>query len=192
VLDCRYLDTGAMYRAVAYAYARQKPASLDAFLAEVPLRFSFGAVTAILLGEEEISEGIRHPDISLLASSLSQDGRVRAYLTRIQRGLGEEGGIVVEGRDTGSVVFPGADIKFYLDAPIEERARRRYRELAAVNPGEDEGKVREEMEKRDAADATRDLAPLIRPVGAFYVDTMGKTIEEVVDLLEGHVRQARK
>jgi cytidylate kinase len=181
-----------MYRAVAYAYARQRPASLDAFLAEVPLRFSFGAVTAIFLGEEDISEQIRNPDISLLASSLSQDARVRAYLTEIQRGLGEDGGIVVEGRDTGSVVFPRADVKFYLDAHIEERARRRHRELAAINPGEDEGKVRDEMEKRDAADSTRDLAPLIRPEGAIYVDTTGKTIEEVVNALEGHVRQARK
>ena len=181
-----------MYRAVAYAYVREKPASIEAFLAGVPLTFSFGAKTAIFLGEEEISEEIRTPDISLLASSLSQDARVRAYLTGIQRGLGEDGGIVVEGRDTGSVVFPRADVKFYLDAHIEERARRRHRELAATNPGEDEGKVREEMERRDKADSTRDLAPLIRPVGAFYVDTTGKTIEEVVDLLAGHVREATR
>ncbi len=192
MLGCQYLDTGAMYRAVAYAYARQRPASLDAFLAAVPLRFTFGAAPAIFLGEEEISERIRTPDISLLASSLSQDARVRAYLTGIQRGLGEDGGIVVEGRDTGSVVFPRADVKFYLDARIEERARRRHRELTAINPGEDEEKVREEMEKRDAADSTRDLAPLIRPEGAFYVDTTGKTIEEVVHVLEGYVREATR
>ena len=92
---------------------------------------------------------------------------------------------MAEGRDTGSVVFPDADVKFYLDADIAERARRRHVELAAVDPREDIAKVREEMERRDRADSERDIAPLVRPKDAVYVDTTGKTIDEVVDALEG-------
>lgn len=186
----RYLDTGAMYRAVAYAYARQKPADLDAFLAGLSLKFSFDSTTAVSLDGEDISERIRTPDMALLASALSQDARVRAYLTRMQRESGKEGGIVAEGRDTGSVVFPDADVKFYLDADITERARRRHVELAATNPGEDAGKVREEMERRDRADSERDIAPLVRPRDAVYVDTTGKTIDDVVDALKARVKEA--
>jgi cytidylate kinase len=186
----RYLDTGAMYRAVAYVYARQKPAELDAFLAGLSLKFSFDSTTAVSLDGEDISERIRTPDVALLASALSQDARVRAYLTRMQRESGKEGGIVAEGRDTGSVVFPDADVKFYLDADITERARRRHAELAAANPGEDAGKVREEMERRDRADSERDIAPLVRPRDAVYVDTTGKAIDDVVDALKARVKEA--
>ncbi len=186
----RYLDTGAMYRAVAYAYARQKPADLDTFLAGLSLKFSFDSTTAVSLDGEDISERIRTPDIALLASALSQDVRVRTYLTRMQREAGKDGGIVAEGRDTGSVVFPDADVKFYLDADITERARRRHAELAAVHPGEDAGKVREEMERRDRADSERDIAPLVRPRDAVYVDTTGKTIDDVVDALKARVSEA--
>jgi cytidylate kinase len=186
----RYLDTGAMYRAVAYAYSRQKPADLDAFLAGLSLTFSFDSTTAVSLDGEDISERIRTPDVALLASALSQNVRVRAYLTQMQRRIGKDGGIVAEGRDTGSVVFPDADVKFYLDADITERARRRHGEVEAVNPGEDIGKVREEMERRDRADSERDIAPLVRPRDAVYVDTTGKAIDDVVDALKARVDKA--
>ncbi len=173
-----------MYRAVAYAYSKRGPPDLDAFLAGLSLDFSFDGYAAVSLDGRISRSEIRTPEISLLASSLSQDGRVRAYLTRMQRQIGEAGGIVAEGRDTGSVVFPGADVKFYLDADIAERARRRHLELAADERGEDMEKVREEMEKRDRADSERDIAPLVRPEGALYIDTTGKTIEEVVQVLK--------
>lgn len=188
----RYLDSGAMYRAVAYAYSRQRPTDLDAFLAGLSLEFRFDGKAAVSLNGQDITERIRTPEVSLLASSLSQDRRVRTYLTRMQREIGEPGGIVVEGRDTGSAVFPGAEVKFYLDADIAERARRRHRELAAGGRGGDLERVREEMERRDRADSERDIAPLVCPEGALYVDTTGKTIEEVVEVLENHVRRASK
>jgi cytidylate kinase len=108
----------------------------------------------------------------------------------MQRRIGKDGGIVAEGRDTGSVVFPDADVKFYLDADITERARRRHVEVEAVNPGEDIGKVREEMERRDRADSERDIAPLVRPRDAVYVDTTGKAIDDVVDALKARVDKA--
>jgi CMP/dCMP kinase len=187
-LRYRYLDTGAMYRGVAFAYGLAS-GDIDDFLAKVSLSFSFESVTRVFLDGEDISDKIRTPEMSLQASALSQDGRVRTYLTRKQREVGREGGIVVEGRDTGSVVFPDADLKFYLDADIAERAKRRYLEIAAKEPGEDMEKVKAEMEKRDRDDSLRDIAPLTKPDGAFCIDTTGKTIDEVVALLEGHARQ---
>ncbi len=97
----------------------------------------------------------------------------------------------MEGRDTGSVVFPDADVKFYLDADINERAKRRHLEQAARAEGDDFQKVKEQMERRDRDDSERDIAPLVRPEGAVYVDTTGKGIDEVVEMLRRHVEQAR-
>ena len=130
-LGYRYLDTGAMYRGVAFARQLSPSGSIEDFVAGVDLSFVYGETTRVFLQNEDISDRIRTPEISLLASALSQDARIRTYLTEKQRETGKEGGIVVEGRDTGSVVFPEADVKFYLDADIEERARRRCLELAS-------------------------------------------------------------
>jgi cytidylate kinase len=185
----RYLDTGAMYRAVAYAYSKRRPQDMEAFLRGLALDFAFDGVVTVHLDGDDISEKIREPEIALLASSLSQDRRVRDHLTGLQREIGRAGRIVAEGRDTGSVVFPHADVKFYLDADIAERARRRHAE-SAESGGPRDGEVRKEMEKRDRADSERALAPLVMPEGAVYVDTTGKGIEEVVGMLEAVVREA--
>jgi cytidylate kinase len=190
-LGYTYMDTGAMYRAVAYAYTREKnQPDLEPFLRELVLRFVFGDETQVFLDGEDISRKIRDPEISLLASALSQDLRVRKYLTKLQREMGKDGGIVLEGRDTGSVVFPDADVKFFLDADVNERAGRRYRELLARSPGEDLERVKEEMQKRDKDDSERDIAPLTRPDGALYVDTTGLDVEGVVCILKERVEQA--
>jgi cytidylate kinase len=189
-LGYRYLDTGAMYRGIAFAYRMASTKSISEFLAGLRLSFSFERTTRVFLDGVDISDKLRTPDISLLASSFSQDREVRTYLTQKQRETGLDGGIVVEGRDTGSVVFPQADVKFYLDADIAERARRRHLELAGKEKGEDLTKVKEEIEKRDRDDSRRDIAPLIKPDGAFCIDTTGMTIEEVVLLLERHVRRS--
>jgi cytidylate kinase len=190
-LGYTYMDTGATYRAVAYAYTREKnQPDLEPFLRELVLRFVFGDETQVFLDGEDISRKIRDPEISLLASALSQDLRVRKYLTKLQREMGKDGGIVLEGRDTGSVVFPDADVKFFLDADVNERAGRRYRELLARSPGEDLERVKEEMQKRDKDDSERDIAPLTRPDGALYVDTTGLDVEGVVCILKERVEQA--
>jgi len=191
LMGYKYLDTGAMYRGIAYAHLKaEQPHDLEKFLGTVELRFSFDGAVTVFLDGEDISERIRTSEISLLASSLSQDRRVRAFLTTMQREMGKNGGIVVEGRDTGSVVFPDAEVKFYLDAHIEERARRRHLELESRKAGSNLDEVKEEMERRDRDDSERDIAPLVRPEGAVYIDTTGKTVEEVVDLLASHIRQA--
>jgi cytidylate kinase len=190
-LGYSYLDTGAMYRAVAYAYARgPDPSDLELFLRDLVLHFVFDTQTQVFLDGEDISRHIRTPEISLLASRLSQDPRVRRYLTKMQRDMGKDGGVVLEGRDTGSVVFPDAEVKFFLDADVNERARRRHVELAARSAGDDLGKVKEEMQKRDRDDSERDIAPLIRPEGALYVDTTGLDIAHVVRILEERVKEA--
>jgi CMP/dCMP kinase len=185
-----YVDTGAMYRAVAYAYRREKrPADLEPFLDSLSLRFEFGTETRVFLDGEDISKGIREPDVSMLASALSQDPRVRTYLTRLQREMGKDGGVVLEGRDTGSVVFPDAELKFYLDADLRERARRRLIELQGRNQGAVPEQVEGEMLKRDRDDSERDIAPLTRPEGAYYIDTTGLDIEGVIRVLREHVER---
>ena len=181
-----------MYRAVAYAYAVRKPADMDAFLAGLVLEFSFDKATSVSLDGRDITREIRTDEVSMLASSLSQDVRVRAYCTWMQRRIGEAGGIVAEGRDTGSVVFPGAQVKFYLDADLAERARRRHLESSGGGAAPGVERVKEEMERRDRADSERDIAPLVRPEGAIFVDTTGKTVGEVVAVLEARVREALK
>ncbi len=181
-----------MYRGVAYAYARSKPDNVEAFLANLQLAFSFDGAATVSLDGEDISGKIRTPRITSLASSLSQDIRVRAYCTAIQREIGKGGGVVVEGRDTGSVVFPDADVKFYVDADIRERARRRYLELKAGNPDTDIRTVEQEIAKRDRDDSQRAIAPLIRPEGAVAIDTTGRTVDEVVDLMREYVKKAEK
>jgi CMP/dCMP kinase len=191
-LGYTYMDTGAMYRAVAYAYAREEgQPDLEPFLRDLILRFVFGKETQVFLDGEDISRKIRDPEISLLASALSQDPRVRKYLTQIQREMGKDGGIVLEGRDTGSVVFPDADVKFFLDADANERARRRYRELSSSNAGGDLESVKQEMQKRDKDDSERDIAPLTRPEGALYVDTTGLDIDGVVGILKERIAQTQ-
>jgi CMP/dCMP kinase len=196
-LGYEYMDTGAMYRAVAYAYTgeKQKP-DLEPFLRRLALRFIFGKPMQVFLNGEDISLKIRTPEISMLASALSQNPHVRNYLTAIQRELGKEGGVVLEGRDTGSVVFPDAEVKFYLDADVEVRARRRHLELSAGAPNQAAAdvleRVKKEIEKRDRDDSEREIAPLIRPQGAYYVDTTHLDAEAVVRILKQHVEQTSR
>ncbi len=196
-LGYEYMDTGAMYRAVAYAYSREgKKPDLERFLRGLALKFIFGSPTQVFLNGEDISQAIRAPEISMLASALSQDSRVRKFLTAMQRELGKDGGVVLEGRDTGSVVFPDAEVKFYVDADVEVRARRRHLELSSGTPGDADGdalgRVRKEIEKRDKDDSEREIAPLVRPQGAQYVDTTRLDPEEVVRLLKQRVEQASR
>ena len=195
-----YIDTGAMYRGVAFAYLkRQKefgvrssefgenPETMAEFLKVLSLRFEFGKETRVYMDGKDISKEIREPAISMLASKLSQNRMVREYLYEMQRDQGKAGGIVLEGRDTGSVVFPNAHVKFYLDANPEERAKRRHAELFSKGTTVDMRSVKEDMERRDKNDTERDLAPLIVPEGALYVDTSGLDAEGVVKVLYEHI-----
>lgn len=205
-LSYRYIDTGAMYRGVACAFIRRKKrcggcdAGVDgagdlpgreemaALLDSLTLRFDFGEETKVFLDGEDISEEIREPAVSLLASRLSQSELVRDRLSHMQRAEGKSGAVVLEGRDTGSVVFPDAHAKFYLDAGPETRAVRRHLELSAKGHVPDLSTVKDEMARRDRNDSERSLAPLVIPEGAVYIDTTGLDAQGVVDVLLKHVR----
>ncbi len=183
-----YIDSGAIYRGIAYAYkARNDGAPVEKLLCDLPLTFEFGENTRVKLSGKDISQEIREPDISLLASSLSQQQPVRDYANSVQRRLAADRNAVLEGRDTGSVVFPDADMKFYLDARPDERANRRYAELASKGSPSAMATVEEEMKKRDTDDSTRAIAPLIIPDGAIIIDTTGKDIEGVLKVMLTHI-----
>jgi len=189
-LGYRLLDTGAIYRAVALVAKRRGVAWTDApALAEVAraldITFDFVDDTnhVFLAGADE-SAAIRTPEISQGASQVSAHRAVRDALLELQRRLGAGGGVVVEGRDTGTVVFPAAEAKFFLTASEEERARRRAAELGG---SVDLGKTLAEIRERDQRDASRDVAPMVPAPDAVLVDSSTQTLEQVVDSLAGQV-----
>jgi cytidylate kinase len=163
---------------------------IEDLLKDLHIRFEFKNETKVFLDGINISRAIRDPEISLLASALSQQMSVREYLYKVQREIGKNGSVVLEGRDTGSVVFPGAQIKIYLDAHTEERAKRRHLELTTKGNAQELGKVKEEMVQRDKNDSERDIAPLVMPENAKYIDTTGIGIAGVMSIILKHVGTA--
>jgi cytidylate kinase len=198
-LGLSYLDTGAMYRAVAYAARARGIDAEDAgavskLASELHLEFrTIGGKTHLFLDGTDVEGEIRTPEVSRLVSPVSRHEGVRRAMVRIQRRAGARGGVVAEGRDTGSVVFPHAEVKVFLVADIEARARRRLDQLKRQGVEEDIGAIRRNILDRDAMDSGRALSPLVKPAGAFTVDTSGLTIESQVALIETEVfRQAER
>jgi cytidylate kinase len=180
------LDTGAIYRSVALV-ARQRGIAWDdaVHLAEVArdlaIEFRFlGDTNSVFVAGEDVSEAIRTPEISQGASQVSAHGPVRAALLDLQRRLGEGGGVVVEGRDTGTVVFPHAHAKFFLSATDEERARRRVEELRLAGKPVDFAVTLAEIRERDHRDSSRDVAPMRAADDAVTIDSSTMSIEDVV------------
>jgi cytidylate kinase len=174
-LGFRFLDTGAMYRAVAWKARKlglADPAAIAPMIRATRLSMEPGRVAC---DGEDVTAAIRDPKITAAVKPIADSPECRDELVRMQREIGREGGLVTEGRDQGSVVFPDAEFKFYLDATLDVRAARRHREQ-----GGDFGAVRVSMEKRDAEDRTRKVGPLVKPSGAVLVDTSGLTVEGVV------------
>ncbi len=185
-LGYRYIDTGALYRGVALAarnanIAMDDDAALAALCARQELRFMRDdAGCRLYNGDEDIEDKIRTPEISMLASAISARAVVRRYLLEVQRRFGREKGAVFEGRDMGTVVFPDADVKFFLDAPLSVRARRRHLELADRCDQTLEG-VLKDMQLRDHNDQTRELAPLKPAADAIVIPSERYTPEGVVE-----------
>jgi cytidylate kinase len=185
-LGYRYIDTGALYRGVAMAAISSglKPDDDNGFLAmfnTVKLYFVPGeAGLRLFLNGSDITDQIRTPEISMAASAVSARPVVRNFLLNLQRDLGRDKNVVFEGRDMGTVVFPDADVKFFLDASLTTRAKRRFRELAPTTPQSLEG-VETDMRRRDENDSSRDLAPLKAAEDAIRIDSTDLTIEEVVE-----------
>jgi cytidylate kinase len=183
-LGFAYLDTGAMYRAVAYlalheGVATDDGASLAALAREA--RISFAPDGRIVAAERDVSEEIRRPAVSAAVSEVSAHAEVRAVLLDEQRRIGAAQDVVIEGRDIGTVVFPAAPVKLFLTASSEVRAERRRKELIAGGEHVDAGETLRAMVARDAYDSQRAVAPLRCAADAVELDTSGLGIDEVVE-----------
>ena len=185
-----YVDSGAMYRAVTVAVLDRGIASDDESRVEqevlpgidVDLRFGEGGQLTFLNGRD-VSSRIRDLDVTRAVSAVSAQKAVRDAMTGLQRRLGRDGGIVMEGRDIGTVVFPDAEYKIYLDASIEVRAQRRYRELTAKGVEITLATLVDDIRERDRANSERAIAPLRKAPGAIVIDTSGMTIDGQVDAI---------
>jgi len=189
-LGCLYLDTGAMYRAVAYLALRDGVALDDAASLAALTRnahVSFTPEGHVLAGDTDVSEEIRRPSVSAAVSEVSAHAAVRDILVEQQRRLTEDGDCVMEGRDIGTVVFPDAAVKVYLTADPAVRAERRRKELIAKGEHTSSAETLAAIEARDRFDAARDVAPLRVAEDAVVVDTTGSSIDEVVAALSALV-----
>lgn len=190
-LGYAYVDTGAMYRAVGLFTLRAGGDPADAAAAERVARslaFSFAwsdGTLRVFVGSEDVSGAIRGEGVGSAASIVAAHPGVRAALLDAQRALGAGGRVVMDGRDIGTVVLPGAGLKIFLDASLEERSRRR----AAEFPGRRPEDVRRELAERDARDAGREAAPLAAAADAVHLDSTGKSIEEVVAMVIALARE---
>jgi CMP/dCMP kinase len=178
----RHVDTGAMYRALAWR-AVDAGAALDDEAALIDLASHTDILVAdghVSVNGTDVTRGIRTPEIDRVVTSVARIPQVRALLVARQRALGRDGGVVMEGRDIGTVVFPDADVKIYLDASPEERARRRAADPAHGGRGEALATVASAMADRDRIDSTRAASPLMIAPDAVVVDTTGVPLADVV------------
>lgn len=188
-----FLNTGAMYRAVTLYFLRagievSEKDKIQKVLPHIYLEF---VGENIIMNGEDVSLAIRSQDVEKRVSAVSSLREVREHLVKLQREIASRGDYVVEGRDTGTVVFPDAFCKFYLEASVEERARRRQKELE--NRGEHHSLMylKEEIERRDTLDKTREIAPLLKPADALVIDTTSLSPDEVEERLYQEVMKRR-
>lgn len=190
-----HLDTGAMYRAITLRALREKVPLQDAERmgklaknTQILLKRTENGNRVFLQGED-VTEEIRTPDVSRQVSAVSSHPAVRAVLVEQQRFLAREGGVVLEGRDIGTVVFPKAELKIFMIAELSERAKRRRRDLAKTGIEVDDETLVREIESRDTLDSTREASPLKKAGDAIELDTSSLTIEEQVEFI---VKKARE
>ena len=181
-----YLDTGALYRALAYKALKNK-VPLDDVSALNSLCSNTSVVLKNIAGQmkvyvdgENVGDKIRTEEIGLTASKISAFAVVRQSLVQLQREAGAQGGIIAEGRDMGSVVFPHADYKFYLDADIEERIKRRHKELLGKGHSSELQSIQKDMLARDKQDSEREIAPLKPTTCSIIIDSTNLSVEEIV------------
>ena len=189
-LGLLYLDSGAMYRAVTLLaieeeLAADSPELIDRVKA-CHIEFTDNG-RKIFLDTKDVSVQIRTPAVNRLVADVAKVPEIRREIVKHQQRIGDEGSIIAEGRDLTTVVFPNANFKFYLDASVTERAKRRLAELQSQNENETLTAVESDIRERDEKDTTREHSPLRAADDAIVVDTTDKTIEEVVDLVVAHV-----
>lgn len=190
-----YIDTGALYRSIGWKALRQgvDPGDERALAdlcsrTDVTIRKD-NSDPRFFVDGADVTGHIRTPEMGMMASLVSKSPAVRARLLDLQRELGRQGGVVMDGRDIGTVVFPDADVKFYLDAGAEERGRRRYRELKSKGMEVDLARITREIEERDLQDSSRALAPLRKAEDAAVIDSTAMSIEEVIDRMLSEINK---
>lgn len=195
-LGYQYFDTGAMYRAVTFYFLaenvdlksnNQVTKSLDSIKLHVD--FSFDKEMRIFLDDEDISLKIRSQEVTSTVSIVSAIKEVRDKMVKIQRSFAENGNFVVEGRDIGTVVFPDAEHKFFLQADYDVRAKRRLADFEKINEAKNINEIKKDLEKRDKYDSTRKLSPLKIPNNATIVDTTFCSFDDQVNQILKHIEK---
>ncbi len=187
-LGFTYIDTGAMYRAVAWKSLQQGKEVTDDLINEVVkdieivLDYKEGK-TKVFVDGTDVTSAIRTPEVTGIVSQVAALGPVRERLTDLQRKMATEGSVIMDGRDIATNVLPNADIKIFLTASIEERADRRYKEMKEKGYDVDLKKLQEEIAARDKADSEREISPLVQAEDAELLDTSDMSIEEVVQAI---------
>ncbi|HHT67870.1 MAG TPA: (d)CMP kinase [Firmicutes bacterium] len=195
-LGLRYLDTGAMYRAITLEALRREVDTGDeealmkvATSVDLNIVFQGDKGNLIYLNGEDVTNSIREPEVTAHVSAVSSHKKLRDFIVALQEQIAKQGSVVMDGRDIGTVVMPDADWKFFLQATVEERARRRQSELERRGVSLDAGELREQIRRRDHLDSTRENSPLRKADDAIEVDTTSLSVAEVVqkllDLIKG-------
>ncbi|MEY8443271.1 (d)CMP kinase [Lactococcus ileimucosae] len=188
-----YLDTGAMYRAATLVALQNKTEDPEKIIDVIKKKPIFFKNTAdgqlVFLGTEDITKIIRTNEVTQNVSKISALSAVREFLVAEQQRIASEGGIIMDGRDIGTVVLPHADLKIFLVASVEERAARRYKENLEKNIPTDLEELKQEIEARDYKDSTRAVSPLKQADDAILLDSTGKTIAQVADFIEAKARE---
>ena len=196
LLDIQYLDSGALYRALTFLWLRTNSSNLLSFfenLPQVKLETEYRNRTFhIKVNGQEITKDIRSQEVANHVSEIASHPEARSYVNQYMRKLVKRDTYIADGRDLGTAVFPDADLKFYMDASIEERAKRRYRELHDVDPEISLEDVRKNLSDRDFKDSNRRTDPLRKSKDAILIDTTGKTFEEQIEEMIDIIREKLK
>lgn len=190
-----YIDTGAMYRALTLKVLENKIALDDiariielAKNTRVELRNNQFYSQEVLVDGKDVTLKIRQPRITQFVSDIAKIKGVREVMLGLQRNSAKQGNVVLDGRDIGTVVFPNADKKFYIDAEFKERVKRRYKELNELGQNVTLKDIESDLRNRDTIDSTRQFAPLKKAEDATYIDTTNMTVEQVVNELLNYIR----
>ncbi|MBK7980340.1 MAG: (d)CMP kinase [Ignavibacteriae bacterium] len=191
-----YVDTGAMYRAITY-FAQEEnienneQAVIDAVKKlNLELKYNNG-ITSVFIDGLDITEKIRTPKVNSKVSDISRIKEVRTELVKLQRKFGENNNLIVEGRDTTTVVFPNADVKIYLTADAKERAKRRFIEYKDKGIDVSQDEVEKSLLNRDAIDSTREVSPLTKAEDAFEIDTTNLTVDQEIDKIVEKIKNIK-
>jgi cytidylate kinase len=189
-----YIDTGAMYRAITYLAIRKNildnEQAVINLTEETDLRLDFrNGKTNVFVNGEDITEDIRSPEVNLKVSDISKIAGVRKILVQKQREMGKQRGVVMEGRDISTVVFPNADVKIFMTASIDQRAKRRVKEYLDKGKNISLEEIKENLTQRDMIDSGRDVSPLTKAPDAVEINTSEVSIDEQVNLIMKEIRK---